>query len=130
MTADDGTHERAARISAQLDYQLMEHWAPSIPELLQMEADEGSTARSAAPPPPSPCSSPQVAFPVLRHTLSSFSPHARAPTHAASSSVPSSHYSLSLFALFPPLLLAPLFARSFFISSVLQPILPSPLPPF
>jgi len=31
-------------LTPQLDYQLMEHWAPSIPELLQMEADEGSTS--------------------------------------------------------------------------------------
>ena len=37
----------------QLDYQLMEHWAPSLPELLQMEEEEAKTQL------PSPVEKPQ-----------------------------------------------------------------------
>ena len=41
-------------LTPNLDYQLMEHWSPSLPELLRIEQEEIEAARTKAEPPTPP----------------------------------------------------------------------------
>lgn len=55
-------------LTPQLDYQLMEHWAPSVADLLQMEAEEAG-ART-----PTPVEKPSEARESFKNQVKAFSP--------------------------------------------------------
>ena len=43
-------------LTPSLDYQLMEHWSPSLEELVRIEHEEEATANAGTEPPPTPAS--------------------------------------------------------------------------